>query len=276
MLNLVAEAQGRMSTEMGADRYNMENPNRGKCVVFNHETFATHLEPRKGSSVDTRKIKQTFQQLGFTVDICNNYEYYDIIEKLDELRREDHSDNDCLCIFVLTHGMADDFICAKDTNYKLDKIWKPFTADKCSTLAGKPKLFFFQACRGDNLDHGVRMIRSRRTQTDGSGSDTSYRVPTHADFLFGYSTVPGFYSWRNPEEGTWYVQSLCDVLDEYAATRDLVNMLTITNRNVVENFEIYNNHIPWLRNKKQMSSFTSNLMRDIYFTPKNQRNTTGG
>ncbi|OXU28435.1 hypothetical protein TSAR_003352 [Trichomalopsis sarcophagae] len=290
MLNLVAKAQGRMSTEMGADRYNMENPNRGKYVVFNHETFATQLAPRKGSSVDTRKIKQTFQQLGFTVDICNDYEYSGIIKKLEELRRYDHSDNDCLCIFVLTHGVMDDFISAKDTNYKLDKIWKPFTADECSTLAGKPKLFFFQTCRGTNLDPGVQMISfSGTTQTDGSGSNTSYRISTHADFFirlqygsrqkFHSILTPlfaGFYSWRNPTEGSWYVQSLCDVLDKYAATRDLVNMLTITNRNVVENFESYNNDMPLLHNKKQMSSFTSNLMRDIYFTPKNQRNTTGG
>lgn len=45
---------------------------------------------------------------------------------------------------MLTHGLMNDMICAKDVVYKADKIWKPFTADNCTTLAGKPKLFFFQ------------------------------------------------------------------------------------------------------------------------------------
>jgi len=56
----------------------------------------------------------------------------------------DHKDNDCLCIIVLTHGLHNDFICAKDAAFKSDKIWKSFTAEKCKSLAGKPKLFFFQ------------------------------------------------------------------------------------------------------------------------------------
>jgi len=56
----------------------------------------------------------------------------------------DHTNNDCLCIVTLTHGVQNDFISARDVIYKIDQLWKPFTADKCLTLAGKPKLFFIQ------------------------------------------------------------------------------------------------------------------------------------
>lgn len=56
----------------------------------------------------------------------------------------DHTDNDCLCIVTLTHGIQNDLICAKDVVYSSDKLWKPFAGDKCKTLAGKPKLFFIQ------------------------------------------------------------------------------------------------------------------------------------
>jgi caspase-like apoptosis-related cysteine protease len=35
-------------------------------------------------------------------------------------------------------------IFARDTAYKPDDLWTPFTADKCQTLAGKPKLFFLE------------------------------------------------------------------------------------------------------------------------------------
>lgn len=42
-------------------------------------------------------------------------------------------------------------------------------------------------------------------QTDGPpdcyGNDIS--LPTEADFLYAYSTVPGYYSWRNSVTGSW-------------------------------------------------------------------------
>ena len=56
----------------------------------------------------------------------------------------DHTDNDCLCVITLTHGLQRDIICANDVMYESNELWKPFAADKCLTLAGKPKLFFIQ------------------------------------------------------------------------------------------------------------------------------------
>lgn len=42
-------------------------------------------------------------------------------------------------------------------------------------------------------------------ETDGpadrEGNDIS--LPSEADFLFAYSTVPGYYSWRNSQRGSW-------------------------------------------------------------------------
>lgn len=99
----------------------------------------------------------------------------------------DHSQHDCLVVAVLSHGELG-LLYAHDTSYKSDSIWGHFTADKCPTLAGKPKLFFIQACQGDRLDSGVTM--KDRTETDGQPT-SSFRIPTHADFLVAYSTIPG-------------------------------------------------------------------------------------
>jgi caspase 7 len=54
-----------------------------------------------------------------------------------------HGDADCLVIIVLTHG-KENALHAKDTHYEPDILWNAFTADKCPSLAGKPKLFFIQ------------------------------------------------------------------------------------------------------------------------------------
>lgn len=47
----------------------------------------------------------------------------------------DHSHHDCILVAVLSHGEMG-IIYAKDTPYKPDYLWSPFTADKCPTLAG--------------------------------------------------------------------------------------------------------------------------------------------
>lgn len=100
----------------------------------------------------------------------------------------DHADHDCLLISILSHGELG-YIYAKDTHYKLENIWSYFTAPRCPTLAGKPKLFFIQACQGDRLDGGITLSR---TETDSSDSQTmAYKIPIHADFLIAYSTIPG-------------------------------------------------------------------------------------
>jgi len=57
---------------------------------------------------------------------------------------KDHSRHDSLAIAVLTHGIGSSFISAKDNLYTVEALWEPFTAEKCTTLAGKPKFFFIQ------------------------------------------------------------------------------------------------------------------------------------
>lgn len=104
----------------------------------------------------------------------------------------DHSEHDCLVVAILSHGDLG-ILYAHDTSYKPDSIWSLFTSDRCPTLAGKPKLFFIQACQGDKLDAGTTL--KERTETDGE-SVTTFRIPCHADFLIAYSTIPGKYNFK--------------------------------------------------------------------------------
>lgn len=57
---------------------------------------------------------------------------------------EDHSDADCICVVVMTHGHEHGKLAACDRGFEVSDVWSPFTADKCKSLAGKPKLFFIQ------------------------------------------------------------------------------------------------------------------------------------
>jgi len=41
-------------------------------------------------------------------------------------------------------------------------------------------------------------------------------IPNEADFLLGYSTVRGYVSYRNRDEGSLYVNKLVDMLNTYS------------------------------------------------------------
>ncbi|XP_046490200.1 caspase-1-like isoform X2 [Neodiprion pinetum] len=257
-----------MPVSRESERYNMSHANRGTCLIFNQEVFETGFSKREGSSIDAKRIEATFTKLGFKVVIRDNLEHSDVLHEINKLSSEDHTDNDCVCVFLLTHGREGNEVMAKDVAYKADKIWKPFTADVCPTLAGKPKLFFYQACRGKEVDGGVTLtFRTSDTQTDCAVA--AYTIPTHSDFLIAHSSVDGFRSRRDPVKGTRYIQCLCSVLDQFAATTDLMSMLTITARKVATEYPNHDSKKPQQNEQKQVPSTKSTLTRALYFKRNN-------
>ena len=59
-------------------------------------------------------------------------------------------------------------------------------------------------------------METEEVQSDGPGDTINNYLPDEADFLFGFATVPGYVSYRSTRTGTWYIQALTEVLDEYA------------------------------------------------------------
>ncbi|XP_034245432.1 caspase-1-like [Thrips palmi] len=262
--------QAKMPVGKESEEYNMSHPRRGKAVIFNHDTFNIDgLSPRSGSEVDVKNLVQTYEGLGFEAIVHQNLTFTEIKSEISKLSQEDFTDADCLCITVLTHGMGSNYLLAQDHPYNIDQLWTPFTADRCTTLAGKPKLFFIQACRGERLDSGVTLVSHRHRSETDSSSSTSYKIPTHADFLLAYSSMEGFFSWRNPEDGTWFIQCLCEELRNNAAKVDLLKLLTNVSRKVALDYQSYNDLIPWQHEQKQVPSVVSMLIRDVHLRPKN-------
>jgi len=254
-----------MPTDKDAQCYNMGHPRRGKAYIFNHMNFhpGLQLKARNGTNCDRDRLRATLRQLDFEVEVYNDLPYRDIERILEGASLADHSQEDCILVFVLSHGELG-ILYASDQLYKPDKLWSHFSADKCPSLAGKPKLFFVQACQGDQLDHGVRVV-ANRTEHDGS---TVFKVPCHADFLICYSTIPGFYSWRNTTAGSWFVQAFCHELEERATQSDLLSIMTRVSRRVAFDFQ---SNVPgdWgMHEKKQIPCVTSMLTRDIMFNRK--------
>ena len=88
-------------------------------------------------------------------------------------------------------------------------------------------------------------------------------VPNEADFLYAYSTVPGYYSWRNPGNGSWFIQSVAEVFEKYADHMDILRMLTRVNAAVATYKSCtgdFKSH-----EKMQIPSIVSMLRKDLFF-----------
>lgn len=247
--------------------YPMDNKKRGICLIIEHDTFSPNLQlsNRKGSEVDLHATNEVFTQLGFEVHIHKNLNYADVTQLLDQTASlVDHSDSDCFALVLLSHGNMGT-VYAYDCPYPTQKLWEPFTADKAPSLAGKPKLFFLQACQGSEMDKGVAVLKA----TSSDAAFASYKIPIHSDFLIAHSTITGFYSWRNTSQGSWFIQSLIQVIvQEDASKRDLLSLLTQVSNRVANEYESSSSRRDF-NFKKQTPFFYSTLTLKLYFDPKN-------
>lgn len=58
-------------------------------------------------------------------------------------------------------------------------------------------------------------------------------LPAYSDTLTCISTVPGFTSIRHIEQGSWFIQTLCSKLIEFAGTKHFADILTVVCREVI-------------------------------------------
>ncbi|XP_077387411.1 caspase-3-like [Festucalex cinctus] len=238
-------------------RYKMDYPNMGTCLIINNKNFdgSTRMSTRNGTDVDAAFAVKTFGELGYTIKVATDQTVKQMKNLILSVSQEDHSSNASFVCVLLSHG-EEGVIFGTDGFELLENLTKPFKGDRCRTLLGKPKLFFIQACRGSELDAGI--------QTDSVEEQTSERIPVEADFLYAYSTAPGYYSWRNTQNGSWFMQALCEMLRRFKGELELMQIMTRVNHKVATYFESSSN-LPGFTGKKQIPCIVSMLTKDVYF-----------
>ncbi|XP_034241794.1 caspase-1-like isoform X2 [Thrips palmi] len=280
MAALEERATGSMCPEDGlvrdSHKYKMNNGHRGKALIFVHTDYepALQLKRRRGSKTDVGRLQRCFSNLGFKVKTYNNLNINVLKHVLHETSQEDHSNRDCLAVTVLTHG-EEGRLYAQNGSYPQELLWSPFTADRCPTLVGKPKLFFIQACRGPFMDSGVQMpvekskvFREANDNVDLGDEPSLFEVET--DFLVAFATVYGYVSWKREGKISWFIEILCEELSEERSDH-LLTILTDVQRRVAD-FSTTNPDDEELRDKKQIPCVTHRLKKLLYFNDSNYNN----
>ncbi|XP_067167144.1 caspase-9 [Apteryx mantelli] len=232
--------------------YDLKADPCGYCLILNNVNFSrdSDLSTRAGSNIDCEKLEKRFKSLHFSVLIRQDLKAREIVRELQELAKLDHSALDCCLVVILSHGCQTSHIQFPGGIYGTDgkaipveKIVNYFNGSHCPSLRGKPKLFFIQACGGEQKDQGFEVEsdspgdEARRVSVESDATpfqapsgaldepDAVASLPTPSDILVSYSTFPGFVSWRDRLSGSWYVETLDSVLGQYAHSEDLLNML---------------------------------------------------
>jgi hypothetical protein len=237
-------------------------PNRnghiGFAVILNNYQFYPQEKIRRGSEVDVQNITTSLTKLGFKVKAYIDLTAAKMKETMEIFAKQgDFNDFSCFVCVIMSHGDAQSQICGVDDNsvHLINDLIAPL--NYCQNLIGKPKLFFVNACRGGNQAVPVAEPDSMRHVRDLDEIDAllKRKFPSDADLLIHYATVENHVSFRDTQLGSYFIQSLCHVLDTFAMMEnvELAHLLREVNNKVATEFHV------------QMPSVCDQLRNRFYF-----------
>ncbi|XP_014299273.1 caspase-2 isoform X2 [Microplitis demolitor] len=234
------------------DHWPMKSNPRGLALIITLINYVDTDRDRSGGIIDHENLISLYTQMGFEVhdrkDLTAD-EISDEVKKFSQLKKLRTVDS----CFVIISGHGDstengesliqgvDHTGVASTQHreiKCDKIVNYFSAENCPNLAGKPKIFIFQACRGKNKQKALTHQDARQTN-DNFSLEPSIKhhegnrgirvleksVRNYSDILIVHSTLPNYVSFRDSKYGSWFIQILCEVFMKRAYRSHVFELL---------------------------------------------------
>ncbi len=243
-------------------KYNMDHDERGVALVINmwkYEEGGNKLKDREKKSInDVENLRKTLVQLGFEFQRRDNLTAEALKQEIQKQAERVHSNSDCFLCVVMSHGNDQDkFYSSDKKEISYEDIMEPIKL--CETLKKKPKLFFFQTCRGGGdmrKPYNFKPPETPKTiQKPPSAND--YNL----DCLVFYSTFQKCLSWSNYlEQGTIFIKSVCETFDE-EAYKDLPKNPPLSQMITSIIYRVQ-------KEKFQLAAPENTLPKEVYFTPK--------
>ncbi|XP_049439613.1 caspase-2 isoform X9 [Epinephelus fuscoguttatus] len=278
--------------------YRMNSSPRGFALVISNVTFdpcaAPDLDPRKGGEVDDEVLRKVFTELDYLVTVHRDLTAQGMRTCIETFcRRPDHRTVDSCVVCLLSHGVEGAIYGTDGQLLQLDWVFESFDNAHCPLLQNKPKMFFIQACRGEEMDCGVEQIdgpartcspgcEQRDAGREGQGDANSrhrgdtgrprIKLPQRSDMICGFASLKGqkicTAAMRNTKRGSWYIQELNTTLRLHARDMHLADIMVQVNGKIKER----EGYAPGTAHHrcKEMSEFTSSLCKDLYLFPKYQ------
>ncbi|XP_059815642.1 caspase-2-like, partial [Hypanus sabinus] len=182
--------------------YRMVSQPKGLAVIVSNVRFggAQELVDRQGGEVDHWALERLLISLGFDVRSFHDRTAEVMRSELLQFARlPDHRSNHSCVVALLSHGVEGAIYGTDGELLQLQDVFRLFDNDSCPQLQNKPKIFFIQACRGEETDCGVdiqdgkdRALSPGCEQSD-AGREEPHRMklPTRSDIICGYACLKG-------------------------------------------------------------------------------------
>ncbi|XP_071479493.1 uncharacterized protein [Diadema antillarum] len=130
--------------------YCMSLRNKGIVFVLNNNDYVDR-GVRKGSEIDVINVTHVFNEIGYTPVVKQNLTAQEIRGALAEVKRTIRKIHTSVVLVFMSHGVQEGIYGSDGVVISVEDIKEMFSGKNCPSLIGKPKIFFFQACRGNKL-----------------------------------------------------------------------------------------------------------------------------
>ena len=204
------------------------NSNKNKFAhIFSNNEYE-NCSPRKGNDVDVKELSKTLPKLGFDVKVHENLKRIKCLGELEKIADNDGKETSVILVIFLSHGSLNEIKMTDDKTITIKQIAESFNS-KGNYFAGKPKIFLFQMCQGDQSAKPLTVDEEK--DTIGSYEGTNHRmvddeimveevedsagsVPSGSDMFMGFSSSPGFVSYRSTIHGSRLIQTFTTIIND--------------------------------------------------------------
>ncbi|XP_052076503.1 caspase-3-like [Mytilus californianus] len=200
-------------------------------------------EERTGSDEDVGNLCTFFTKLKYDIDCRVDMTTEELRTCLEDVRHNYLSRNSskyhCFICVIMSHGSKKG-IETTDGFIEIDEIVDYFKNDKMKKFVGKPKMFIFQACRGEDIKQIQNNQASHRMVQHDSGSRL-VKLPKEADILKIYATTPGNLCYRTTGSkswnGSWLIHAFLDMAKKMHSKHHIDEIMTAVKHQLSTNPE---------------------------------------
>ncbi|XP_059481361.1 caspase Dronc-like [Neocloeon triangulifer] len=222
-------------------RYRCGSSPKGLALIINIRDYEDkNHSRRRGAEHDDRNMEELFKQLGYDTEVhidLEKKEFMDVIKTF--VSNPKHFQVHTCMVSIMSHGRmlqpeAEDnvtsvFIASDGKTIPYTWVVDQFDAKNSPGLVNKPKVFFFQACRGETKSAIVKLASHRLVLNDTTEADGQGCLPPPvrrlSDILIAHATPRGFVALRDVNRGSWFIQKVVEVFMNKAHNTHVYSML---------------------------------------------------
>ena len=214
------------------DRATNPSDNVGDALLVCNNYKGTHLRELPFTSEDVENLEELLKKHGYAVITKRNLFHIDFVTELNEFATKMKSQTATgkrLLVYFSGHGNKFGVTTQDGEKVEISLIINYFK----HINNGMVKMFFFDACRGKEVDPGKSVSTAGRSKPKGNGLEydktACLKVPEGANILLAYGSTEGFVSVGDPVGSLW-TNCFIEAVKESDGRDDILHILTTANK----------------------------------------------